>query len=90
MITSLVKEVNFGYAVPARPQAPLSAVLPAPWLGWSCPHPCRRAGVRASSPRARAEVAAIAGKPPVQRWSPLLVRLPGAEVVAAAGEAARS
>ena len=50
MITSLVKEANFGYAVPARPQAPPSAVLPAPWLGWSCPHPRRRAGVRASSP----------------------------------------
>jgi hypothetical protein len=38
---------------------------------------------------ARAEVAAIAGKPLVQRWSPPLVRLPGAEVVTAAGEAAR-
>jgi hypothetical protein len=41
MITSLMKEVNFGYKVPARPQAPPSAVLPAPWLGWSCPHPHR-------------------------------------------------
>jgi hypothetical protein len=41
MITSLVKEANFGYAVLARPQAPPSAVLPAPRLGWSCPHPCR-------------------------------------------------
>jgi hypothetical protein len=39
---------------------------------------------------ARAEVAAVAGKPPVQRWSSPLVSLPGAEVVAAAGEAARS
>jgi hypothetical protein len=27
---------------------------------------------------ARAEVAAAAGKPPVHRWSPPLVRLPGA------------
>jgi hypothetical protein len=27
---------------------------------------------------ARAEVATAAGKPPVQRWSPPLVRLPGA------------
>jgi hypothetical protein len=41
MITSLVKEANFGYAVPARPQAPPSAVLLAPWLGWSCPLPRR-------------------------------------------------
>jgi hypothetical protein len=32
MITNLVKEANFGYAVPARPQALPSAVLPAPWL----------------------------------------------------------
>jgi hypothetical protein len=31
-------------------------------------------------------VATVAGKPPVQRWSPALVRLPGAEVVASAGE----
>jgi hypothetical protein len=30
MITSLVKEANFGYAVLARSQAPPSAVLPAP------------------------------------------------------------
>jgi hypothetical protein len=30
MITSLVKEANFGYAVPARPQAPPSVVLPVP------------------------------------------------------------
>jgi hypothetical protein len=50
MITSLVKEVNFGYAVPARPQAPPSVVLLAPWLGWSCPHPRRGAGARASLP----------------------------------------
>jgi hypothetical protein len=35
---------------------------------------------------ARAEVAAVTGKLPVQRWSPLLVRLPSAEVVASAGE----
>jgi hypothetical protein len=54
MITSLVKEANFGYAVPARPQAPPSALLPAPWLGWSCPHPCRGMEARTSSPwRAR-------------------------------------
>jgi hypothetical protein len=54
MITSLVKEANFGYAVPARPQAPPSAVLPAPWLGWSCPHPRRGTEARTSSPwRAR-------------------------------------
>jgi hypothetical protein len=32
------------------------------------------------------EVAVVAGKPPVQRWSPPLVRLPGAEVVAFAGK----
>jgi hypothetical protein len=50
MITSLVKEANFGYAVPARPQAPPSAVLPAPWLGWSCPHPHRGTEARTSSP----------------------------------------
>jgi hypothetical protein len=31
-------------------------------------------------------VAVVAGKPPVQRWSPPLVRLPGAEVVAFAGK----
>jgi hypothetical protein len=35
---------------------------------------------------ARAEGAAVAGEPSVQRWSPPLVRLPGAEVVASAGE----
>jgi hypothetical protein len=50
MITSLVKEANFGYAVPARPQAPPSAALPALWLGWSCPHPCRGTEARTSSP----------------------------------------
>jgi hypothetical protein len=50
MITSLVKEANFGYAVPARPQAPPSVVLPAPWLGWSCPHPRRGTEARISSP----------------------------------------
>jgi hypothetical protein len=50
MITSLVKEANFGYAVPARPQAPPSAVLPAPRLGWSCPHPRRVKEARTSSP----------------------------------------
>jgi hypothetical protein len=50
MITSLVKEANFGYAIPARPQAPPSAVLPAPRLGWSCPHPRRGTEVRTSSP----------------------------------------
>jgi hypothetical protein len=49
MITSLVKEANFGYAVPARPQAPPSAVLPAPWLRWSCPHPRRGTEARTSS-----------------------------------------
>jgi hypothetical protein len=54
MITSLVKEANFGYAVLARPQAPPSVVLPAPWLGWSCPHPRRGTEARTSSPwRAR-------------------------------------
>jgi hypothetical protein len=50
MITSLVKEANFGYMVPARPQAPPSATLPAPWLGWSCPHPRRGTEARNSSP----------------------------------------
>jgi hypothetical protein len=50
MITSLVKEANFGYGVLARPQAPPSAVLPAPWLGWSCPHPRRGTEARTSSP----------------------------------------
>jgi hypothetical protein len=50
MITSLVKDANFGYAVPARPQASHSAVLPAPWLGWSCPHPHRGTEARTSSP----------------------------------------
>jgi hypothetical protein len=42
--------------------------------------------VRASSPWVHAEVAAVAGKPLVQRWSPPLVRLPGIGVVASAGE----
>jgi hypothetical protein len=50
MITSLVNEANFCYAVPARPQAPPSAALLAPWLGWSCPHPGRGTEVRTSSP----------------------------------------
>jgi hypothetical protein len=50
MITSLVKEANFGYAVAARPQASPSTVLPAPRLGWSCPHPCRGTEARTSSP----------------------------------------
>jgi hypothetical protein len=54
MITSLVKEANFGYTVPARPQAPPSIVLLAPWLGWSCPHPRSGMEARTSSPwRAR-------------------------------------
>jgi hypothetical protein len=35
---------------------------------------------------ARAVVAAVAGKPSAHRWSLPLVRLPGAEVVAFAGE----
>jgi hypothetical protein len=35
---------------------------------------------------AHAEVVAVTGKPPVQRLSPPLVRLPDAEVVASAGE----
>jgi hypothetical protein len=48
-ITSLVKEANFGYAAPARPQAPPSAVLLASWLGWSCPHPHKGTEVRTSS-----------------------------------------
>jgi hypothetical protein len=50
MITSLVKEANFGYTVAARPQALPSAVLPARRLGWSCPHPRRGTEVRTSSP----------------------------------------
>jgi hypothetical protein len=50
MITSLVKEANFGYAVSASPQAPPSAVLLAPWLGWSCPYPRRGTEARTSSP----------------------------------------
>jgi hypothetical protein len=50
MITSLVKEANFGYAVLARPQAPPSAMLLAPWLGWSCPHPHKGTEARTSSP----------------------------------------
>jgi hypothetical protein len=54
MITSFVKEANFGYVVPARPQAPPFVVLPAPWLGWSCPRPRRATEARTSSPwRAR-------------------------------------
>jgi hypothetical protein len=48
MFTSLAKEANFGYVVPAGPQAPSAAELPTPWLGWSCRHPHRWAG--ASSP----------------------------------------
>jgi hypothetical protein len=50
MFTSLAKEANFGYVAPAGPQAPSAAELPTPWLGWSCRHPHRGAGVRASSP----------------------------------------
>jgi hypothetical protein len=50
MITSLVKEANFGYAVATRPQAPPSTVLPALRLGWSCPHPHRGTEARTSSP----------------------------------------
>jgi hypothetical protein len=50
MFTSLAKEANFDYAVPAGPQAPSAVELPTPWLGWSCHHPRRRAGARASSP----------------------------------------
>jgi hypothetical protein len=50
MITTLVKEANFGYAVVTRPQALPSAVLLAPWLGWSCPHPRRGTEARTSSP----------------------------------------
>jgi hypothetical protein len=54
MITSLVKEANFGYAVPTRSQAPPFAVLLVPKLGWSCPHSRRGTGARTSSPwRAR-------------------------------------
>jgi hypothetical protein len=51
MITNLVKEANFGYAVAARPQAPPSVVLLASRLGWSCPHPRRGTEARTSSPR---------------------------------------
>jgi hypothetical protein len=54
------------------------------WMVLSSPR--MRAGARASSPWARDEVAAITGKPPMQRWLPPLVRLPGAEVVASIGE----
>jgi hypothetical protein len=50
MITSLVKEANFGYMVAARPQALPSVVLPAPRLGWSCPRPRRGTEARTSSP----------------------------------------
>jgi hypothetical protein len=54
MFTSLAKEANFGYTVPAGPQVPPIAELPAPWLGWPCPHSRRRARARASFPwRAR-------------------------------------
>jgi hypothetical protein len=49
MITSLVKEANFGYAVPTRLQALPSAMLPAPWLGWSCPYLRRGTEARTSS-----------------------------------------
>jgi hypothetical protein len=91
MITSLVKEANFGYAVPARPQAPPSAMLLAPWLGWSCPHPHRGTEARTSSPWcARCGGRHCWGGCPAQRWSPPLVRLPAAEVVASAGEPLRA
>jgi hypothetical protein len=49
MVTILVKEANFGYAAPARPQALSTAVHSTPWLGWSCRHPRRKTGARASS-----------------------------------------
>jgi hypothetical protein len=50
MITSLMKEANFGYAVATRPRAPPSSVLLAPRLGWSCPRPRRGTQARTSSP----------------------------------------
>jgi hypothetical protein len=50
MCTNLAREANLGYAVSVEPQAPSATELPAPWLGWSCPHPRRRAGARASLP----------------------------------------
>jgi hypothetical protein len=87
MITILVKEANFGYAVPARPQAPPSAVLPAPRLGWPCPHPCRGTEARTSSPwHACRGGRHCWGGCLAQRWSPPLVRVPVAEVVASTGE----
>jgi hypothetical protein len=57
-------------------------------FGWSCPHSRRRTGARTSSRMLRQS------SPPVQRWpllsvlrwSPPLVTLPVAEVVASAGE----
>jgi hypothetical protein len=50
MRTSLAREANFGYPMPTGPQALSTAELPAPRLRWSCPHPHRRAGERASLP----------------------------------------
>jgi hypothetical protein len=50
MFISLAEEANFGYAVPAGPHVPLAAGLPAPWLGWSCPHSRMGTGAMASSP----------------------------------------
>jgi hypothetical protein len=44
-------------------------------------------GLSSKPPKPRRELSASAGEPSVQGWPPLpLVRLPGAEVVAAAGE----
>ena len=73
MHTSLAKEANFDYVVPAGPQAPSAAELPTPWLGWSCRHPCRGRGRGPLRHGARAEVVAVAG----------------AEVVAATGKPPR-
>jgi hypothetical protein len=86
MFTSLVKEANFGYTVPARPQAPPAAVLPAPWLGWSCPHPVGGRGRGPLCHGAHAKVVATAGEAARRRGGCRRWQAVGAEVVASAGE----
>jgi hypothetical protein len=86
MITSLVKEANFGYAVPARPQAPPAAVLPTPWLGWSCPHLVGGRGRGPLCHGAHAKVVATAGEAARRRGGCRRWQAVGAEVVASAGE----
>ena len=74
MITSLVKEANFGYTVPARLQAPPAAVSQLHGVDGLVLTPVGERGRGPPRHGAHAEVVATAGKPLVQRWSPPLVQ----------------